>query len=118
METASDASDLPPTRSGASVPARGGMSGETLVERIESRDGTRLVAIIARGGGLFGFEELRLITQDGYTFWTPTHCSGLYDTPDAAERDARAILPWLRHPGSTRTGVQTESPGDAPGGVG
>ena len=94
------------------------MSGETSVERVESRDGTRLVAITGRGDGLFGFEELRLITQDGYTSWTPTHRSGLYDTPDAAERDARAILPWLRHPGSTRTVVRAESPGDAPGGTG
>lgn len=94
------------------------MSGGTPVERIEGRDGTRLVAITARGGGLFGFEELSLVTQDGYTFWTPTYCSGLYDTPDAAERDARATLPRLRHPGSTHTGVQTASPGAAPGGVG
>jgi len=35
---------------------------------------------------------------DEYTgpYFAPTHFSGLYESADAAERDARAMLPWLR----------------------
>ena len=72
------------------------MSQEQFAKRIESRDGTRLVGFASRDDSLFSLKELSLVTEDGYTFWTPAHGSGLYDALDAAEREARAAPPWLR----------------------
>lgn len=40
--------------------------------------------VAARGGGLFGFEELSSVAEDGRTFRPPTHGSGLYDNLEAA----------------------------------
>lgn len=47
---------------------------------------------------MWRFEEERKIEGVDYTgrHFAPTHVSGLYQSADAAERDARAMLPWLR----------------------
>jgi hypothetical protein len=69
--------------------------GEQTVKRIESRDGRYFVEIIAREDGLCRFVEQTEMTDSGYTFWTPTHWSGLYRDAQSAEREAQAALLWL-----------------------
>jgi hypothetical protein len=66
------------------------------IKRVLSADGKQRMLIMAASGNLFRFDEDTYVTEDGYTFWTPTHISGLYDSAEAAERDARLELPWLR----------------------
>jgi hypothetical protein len=66
------------------------------IKRVLSGDSKRRMVIRAAPGNLFCFEEDIYVTRDGYTFWSPTHGSGLYDSAQAAERDARLELPWLR----------------------
>jgi hypothetical protein len=73
-----------------------------LIKRVESPDGARALEIFHGNHGLFRFDEMKWCAPDiddpyeeeGY--WAPTMCSGLYDSADTAERDARAELPWLR----------------------
>ena len=72
------------------------MSHWTEVKRMSNLDGNRRMVILSEPGGLFRFEEESYVTEDGYTFWSCTNMSGLYDSAEAAERDARMELPWLR----------------------
>jgi len=51
---------------------------------------------MARTDGHYRFVEDSYLSEDGYTFWTPTHWSGVYETAEMAENDAKSILPWLR----------------------
>jgi hypothetical protein len=78
------------------------MSDERAIKRIDSTDGKHHVEIMARDDGLFRFVETAHVTdpEEGYTYWRPTHWSGLYADQQSAERDARAILPWLRDLGN------------------
>ena len=66
------------------------------IKRLESADGLRRADIQANGHGQFGFVEHSYLSEDGDSFWTPTWFSGLYESAEAAEREARAELPWLR----------------------
>ncbi len=62
-----------------------------------SQGGKKRMRVVKSGlGNLFRFEEDSYVTTDGVSFWTPTHVSGLYDSPEAAERAGRTELPWLR----------------------
>jgi hypothetical protein len=63
---------------------------------IESADGRRRVTITVLPSGLFSFRAETFATEDGYTFWQGTHGGGLYESAEAAERAARAEIPWLR----------------------
>ena len=65
------------------------------IKRVSGGNGKRLV-VLANSRGLFRFVEETCFTEDGYAFWCPTHFSGFYDSADAAERDARMELSWLR----------------------
>jgi hypothetical protein len=75
-----------------------------LIRRIEGADATRVLEILGGEHGLFRFDEMKWIApyvddeydyeEEGY--WSPVTCSGLYDSAEAAERDARAQIPWLR----------------------
>jgi hypothetical protein len=73
-----------------------------LLKRIERADGTRAVEIFRGDHGLFRFDEVKWhepAIDDAYEYegyWAPSMCSGLYDSADAAERDARAEIVWLR----------------------
>ena len=64
---------------------------------IFSPDGKRVVEIWRSGIGLFYFQELSE-ESDPYagSYLAPSHGSGLYDSAEAAEREAKATLPWLR----------------------
>ncbi len=65
------------------------------IKHVLSADGKKRM-LIMEAGNLFRFDEDTYVTEGGYTFWSPTHCSGVYDSAEAAERDARLELPWLR----------------------
>jgi hypothetical protein len=47
---------------------------------------------------MWRFEEEAEHEGDEYTgrYFAATHVSGLYESANAAEQDARAMLPWLR----------------------
>jgi hypothetical protein len=70
------------------------------IKRVPSSDGRKRMLLMAASGNLFRFDEDTYVTEDGYTFWTPTHSSGLYDSAEAAERAASMELRWLRDPNS------------------
>jgi hypothetical protein len=59
---------------------------------------TKRLLLIAQANGMWRFEEESEHEGDEYTgrYFAPTHVSGLYESAAAAEREARAILPWLR----------------------
>jgi hypothetical protein len=69
-----------------------------VIQRFESADGRHRVIIMLLTNGHYSFEEDTKHPGDEYTgeYFAPTHISGLYITAEAAERDARATLPWLR----------------------
>jgi len=75
---------------------KSGVSGRKEIKRVMSEDGKRRMLVMAPYRNLFRFEEETHVTEDGYTFWSPTHVSGLYDSAEAAELAARMELPWLR----------------------
>ena len=68
------------------------------VHRIESDDGKSLVDIELMPNGHYRFVEMTEDEGDEYTgpYMALRHFSGLYDSAEAAEYDARQILPWLR----------------------
>lgn len=68
-----------------------------IVAYIASADGKRAVEIERQENGFYRWVEWRQSPGDEYTedYMSPIHFSGLYDSAEAAERDARC-LPWLR----------------------
>lgn len=70
------------------------------MRKIVSEDGKRRVEIASDDGNLFCFTEYSDAWSEDFAVpgpvWTPTHVSGLYDSAEAAELEAYAILPWLR----------------------
>ena len=74
------------------------MTTYTSVKRIVSRDGKRRADIRVRDDGAFYVitEETLEAEPDHGDVWSPTHQSGLYADAEAAEREARLTLPWLR----------------------
>ena len=60
---------------------------------------TKRLILIGEANGMWRFVEESHHDGDEYTgpYFAPTHFSGLYESADAAERDARATLPWLRN---------------------
>ena len=69
-----------------------------VVRRLESGDGKNLVEISLALNGTYSFVEMTEYAANEYTgpYMAPSHLSGLYDSAEAAEHDARRILPWLR----------------------
>lgn len=67
---------------------------------LTSADGKHAVQIERQANGYYRWTELTRFPGDAYTgeYLSPTDWSGLYDTQDEAERDAR-LLPWLRKDG-------------------
>jgi hypothetical protein len=70
---------------------------ETTVLEIRSPDGQRELEIALLTTGMYQFTEWTKQAGDEYTgrFTAVTHLSGLYETQEAAETDARKMLPWL-----------------------
>jgi hypothetical protein len=61
-------------------------------------DQRRRVRIFQRNDGLFSFEEACRVTGwNGEPRWALLPpCSSFCDSAEAAEREARATIPWLR----------------------
>ena len=72
------------------------MADYTVVKRVRSPDGKSEFEFCLRTDGHFQYFGHSEITEDGYTFWTPTAFSGLFDSLESAERDAAADASWLR----------------------
>jgi hypothetical protein len=73
------------------------------IKRFVSPGGTRMVRLCERDGGRFFFEEEYEDVEDlrhlGYGVercWVPGFVSGTYDDIDAAEKELRAVTPWLK----------------------
>lgn len=66
------------------------------VKVIENSDQTRRLEIVTQDDTLFRFTEYSWHTEDGYSYWLPTHFSGIYADAGAAERDAISTFEWLR----------------------
>jgi hypothetical protein len=57
--------------------------------------------MVVRDDGLFQFFEdgERYDEYGDGLYWAPSYFSGIYPSAEAAESDARLIIPWLRdHP--------------------
>lgn len=74
-----------------------------LVKRFESPDRQRWLELYKRVDGFFCFEEyfndqddMRHLGYGIYKFVSPGWESGLYETAEGAEADARKLIPWLR----------------------
>jgi hypothetical protein len=74
-----------------------------LVRTFTKPDQKRRLHIYQANTGLFWFseefEDREDLTDFGMgvsVFWSPSVPSGLYGTIEDAERDARAVIPWLR----------------------
>ena len=73
-----------------------------MLKKIFSKDGLRYVEISSDDGRIFRYTELSQLWDGGYGnlpgsfYWTPTHGSGLFETAESAEADARATLSWMR----------------------
>ena len=61
-------------------------------------DGKRRVLIVNRGAGRFGYEEQRFSEDEYERCWVPVrqHHLAICDSPETAEREARACIEWLR----------------------
>ena len=72
------------------------------VARLTRSDGHRWVSFIHRPDGLFTFTEWGLMKDSddaylaGQTYSTPLRTSGLFASLEAARREARAAIAWLR----------------------
>lgn len=68
------------------------------VLQIPSADDQQELEIDLLPNGMYQFTEWTKQAGDEYTgpYTSVTHLSGLYETLDAAEADARQMLPWLR----------------------
>jgi hypothetical protein len=71
-----------------------------------SLDNTRRIVIFERDGGLFGYEEERKVQvyhdelaerlNDYSTTWVAVgNVATIFDTLEAAERDAKLSFPWI-----------------------
>jgi hypothetical protein len=71
-----------------------------------SADKKHCVDIIARDDGMFQFYAHQEITEPDdtlpaktLTYWVPEKDSGIFPDAETAEREARAVLTWLRDSG-------------------
>ena len=80
---------------------------DTVLKTLIHSDGKRRVLIVQRDNGLFGFEEEQLVrVYDEKLYpdwdemvWAPPRglvSFGIFDSPKAAEREARDQIAWLR----------------------
>jgi len=80
---------------------------DTIVKAVTHSDSKRRALIVRRDHGRFGFEEQQLVMvydEEFYPDWNemiwapvPKKPSfAICDTPEAAERDARGRVAWLR----------------------
>ncbi len=73
------------------------MAKEIRIKTIERPDGKARIYIIARDDALFRYTGEAEFNEDGETYWAPSTGSGLYETPEDAERAAYDEVDWLKH---------------------
>jgi len=66
------------------------------IKTFERADGKARLFILERDDGFYMFQGESEQEDDGYTFWAPSDCSGLYDSAKTAEREAVGLVPWLK----------------------
>ena len=77
----------------------GWVDGTTTVRQIDSSDGKWSVEVVQRPDGLFGYQVFRWWTPDPdladvvEPSWAMDRRSGVFETADAAEAEARATVP-------------------------
>lgn len=71
------------------------MAVERVIKAFESVDGRARLSIIARDDGHYRFEG-EVETEEDMVFWESDGESGLYESAEAAEQDARRTVSWLR----------------------
>ena len=72
-----------------------------VVRTYASPDGKHRLEILDNQNGFYAFEEISETVEHipdlgPETFWTSSHCSGLYSSLNAAEQDAKLTIPWFR----------------------
>jgi hypothetical protein len=74
-----------------------------VIKRFESFDGKRRVSILARDDGFYAYEEMAEDFEDMRCIggaiertWLPVQESGIYESAEDAERDARLAISWMR----------------------
>ena len=77
-----------------------------IVKVLKSSTGDAELEILHRNDGFFEYRGyVRKIEIDGpYVgeyFWIPSEHSGIFDTAEHAERDARFEVPWLAKPSNS-----------------
>jgi hypothetical protein len=72
------------------------MARERRIKTIEHPNGKARLFILERDDGLYRFEGEREAEELGEYYWEPCDMSGLYQSADAAEQEARREIPWLR----------------------
>ncbi len=85
---------------------RSGPTERVHVRCIDSPDGRHRIVILEHRDRFTWEVETFIEVDDGewgaYEYWGPTECSGLYESAEAAETDARKSVPWLREISETR----------------
>ena len=73
------------------------------IKVVFSRDGKRRFHLYDRADGFFSFDETYEAQEDLTevggpieTYWAEGYHSGIYESAQAAEREARVMLPWLQ----------------------
>jgi len=74
---------------------------KNVLRKYRSADGQRLVEVFDHQDGFYSYEEsceaVENIPDLGpETYWMTSFVSGLFDSAEAAERDAKLGIPWLR----------------------
>jgi hypothetical protein len=73
------------------------------IKTLMRADGKARVFILSRDDGLYMFEAESERAEDGYTYWVPTHHSGLFDSAETAEREAVGRVSWLSNNETTHS---------------
>lgn len=74
---------------------------KTILRSFESLDAKRRLEIYDHEDGFYSYEEVYEAVEDipDYgleTYWGISYVSGLFDSAEAAECDAKLGIPWLR----------------------
>jgi hypothetical protein len=71
-----------------------------LVKTIWRPNGKACIYFYQRADGSFEFCGQSEQEDDGTVFWAPSDFSGIYDSLETAEREANALVSWLKEQNS------------------
>ncbi len=72
------------------------MADYVVIKRVTSTDKKHELEFFRRNDGHSGYFGHSEATEDGYTYWSPTAFSGIFDSLESAERGAAADVLWFR----------------------